>query len=202
MRKRKIAILGMAPSTRGEAPVQGGDWERWGMAHDVERYTFDRAFEIHEQTMWKRYAGGDDYFDKLEAIEAPLFMQHTHEELPNSKRYPFEEVKKIVLEPPQSSLAYMIGLAILECADVIGLWGVDMRYGIEYRKQRANMRYLIGLARGRGSDVIVPPECALLDGDEVYGVELLHENMMSAHIWREQYMRWCDGPSYKAVAAE
>lgn len=82
-----------------------------------------------------------------------LYMQEAY--FPFSERYPFEEVSATVGDYFNSSIAYLLALAIHEGADRIGLWGVDMLDAEEYGYQRPNCEYLIGFARGRGIDVVV-----------------------------------------------
>lgn len=52
-----------------------------------------------------------------------------------------------------SSFAWMMALAIDEGVDEIGLWGVDMEYGTEFRQQRAGLRHFIDLAAFAGVTV-------------------------------------------------
>jgi hypothetical protein len=53
----------------------------------------------------------------------------------------------------------------------VGIWGVDLHCESEYAYQRPNLEYLIGLARGRGMKVFIPPASALLTTkmDVAYG---------------------------------
>ena len=71
----------------------------------------------------------------------------------------------------ESSIAYMMALAILEKVDRIGIWGVDLHCESEYVYQRPNLEYLIGLARGKGIKVFIPPQSALLShaNGKLYG---------------------------------
>ena len=108
-------------------------------------------------------AGRDEgYEDKLRLIEN-LYMQTAYDEIPNAQRYPFEVVIQTTGDYFNSSIAYLMAMAIHENPDVIGLWGVDMTdQKEEYAYQRPNMEYLIGLAQGKGIDVHLPESCPLL----------------------------------------
>ena len=56
-------------------------------------------------------------------------------------------------------------LVELEKADKIGVWGIDITADDEYEYQNSNAEYFIGFARGRGIEVFVPEESALLSFD-------------------------------------
>jgi hypothetical protein len=59
-------------------------------------------------------------------------------------------------------LAVMMSNSVGAAGDKIGIWGVDLHCESEYAYQRPNLEYLIGLARGRGIKVFIPPHSALL----------------------------------------
>ena len=76
--------------------------------------------------------------------------------------YPFDAVAKTIGQPYwNSSIAYAMALAIHEGAQEIAIYGVDMDGTDEFGYQKANMEYLIGVARGRGISVYIPPQSAL-----------------------------------------
>jgi hypothetical protein len=130
----------------------------------------DRVFEMHDPSLWERLHEIEEepYRDLLRAIEVPLYMREQHEDIPASRRYPFEGLD--YGEPAQSSAAYAVGMALGECksGDRIGLWGIDMATGSEYAHQRANMRMLFGVAWAWGIEIVLPAGCRLKD-DGHYG---------------------------------
>ncbi len=160
---RKVAIVGLAPSTHDQAPFGNLEWELWGLPWDNGWWAnCDRLFEMHDIDLIqkpeaKRHNG---YIDKLKNVDVPLYMQQAY--FPNVTPYPVEEVADLVGDYFNSSIAYMIALAIHEGVDEIGIWGVDMTDSEEYAYQRPNAEYLIGLARGRGIKVTIPEESYLL----------------------------------------
>ena len=115
-------------------------------------------------------AEGDHHVGGLRMSKVPVVMLDPQPDIPMSVRYPIEEVTKLVGKTNkgtpylESSIAYMVAQAILELkpGDKIGIWGVDLHCESEYAFQRPNMEYMIGLARGRGIKVFIPPQCALL----------------------------------------
>ncbi len=113
---------------------------------------------------------GDWHVGGLRMSKVPVVMLDAQPDIKMSVRYPIEEVTKLIGKTAngtpylESSIAYMMAMAILELksGDKIGIWGVDLHCDSEYAYQRPNLEYLIGLARGRGIKVIVPPQSALL----------------------------------------
>ncbi len=135
---------------------------------------FDRLFEMHPLELLRKPEAmrRKGYEDRLRGSDVPLYMQREYPDIPNAIRYPIERVSECLGDYFNSSLAYLVGLAIAEEADRIGIWGVDMAdlesapgdpsYVSEFAYQRPNMEYLIGFARGKGIDVYIPPESPLV----------------------------------------
>jgi hypothetical protein len=166
---RKIAIMGKCSNSRADAPIELGDWEVWALAWDLLPRA-DRQFEMHDY--WRNFLGGGEAAAEhkkwLQEMRVPVYMLKVEPDIPMSVEYPMEEVKKVFgatcygTAYLESSIAYMMALAILEGADQIGIWGCDLATGGEYAYQRPNMEYFIGYARGRGIPVYVPPQNTLL----------------------------------------
>jgi hypothetical protein len=150
----KVAVIGLAPSTHAKAPWDDPTWEKWGLPWDASYGLMDRHFEMHDRRLLdgphsKRVT---DYAQRLNDC-ARLYTQ---------ENYPFEAVAQSIGQAYwNSSIAYVMALAIHEGAREIGIYGVDMDGTDEYGYQKANMEYLIGVARGQGINVYVPPESAL-----------------------------------------
>lgn len=144
-------------------------WEIWGLAWDPLPICH-RYFEMHQN--WRNFLGGGDaaeaHWRWLMGLTVPVYMLQAEHDIPPSVAYPMQEVADKIGKTCygtaylESSIAYMMALAILEKADRIGIWGCDLATQGEYAYQRPNMEYLIGLARGRGIPVYVPPQNTLL----------------------------------------
>lgn len=166
---RKIAILGKCSNSRSDAPLALNEWEIWGLGWDPLPRC-DRYFEMHQN--WRNFLGGGEAAEShkawLAGLTVPVYMARREADIPMSVAYPMVEVRRLAgctrhgTAYLESSIAYMMALAILEGADRIGIWGCDLSTGGEYAYQRPNMEYLIGLARGRGIAVYVPAQNALL----------------------------------------
>ena len=151
----KVAIIGLASSTHDQAPWDDVTWEKWGLPWDDAGWPkMSRHFEMHDMRLlmsdYSRRKEG--YFDRLKDCPA-LYTQ---------ENYPFEAVgESIGQEYWNSSIAYIMAMAIHEGAKEIAIYGVDMSGSDEYGYQRPNMEYLIGLARGKGVKVTIPKESEL-----------------------------------------
>lgn len=178
--RKKVAIVGFAESHRHEAPFDDPDCEIW-ILNQLYRHVprADRHFEIHQN--WNDHVvEGTDHIAMMNAMQVPVYMKDRVPHIPNSVRYPLERVANQIGLPMirsgtgpylTSTVGYMIALAIAEGFRWIGLFGIDLIVGPEYRYQRANAEFLLGIAHGRGIDVYLPQKCALLNATHVYGQE-------------------------------
>lgn len=169
---RKVAIVGRCWSTRSDAPWDDTSWEKWGLAWDPLPVV-DRIFETHQN--FRMYLGsqeeGDYHVGGLRMSKVTVYMLEHHDDIPQCVKIDMDAVTKVVgtatnARTPylESSLAYMMAQALLElkAGDKIGIWGVDLHCDSEYAFQRPNLEYLIGMCRGKGIKVYIPPQSALL----------------------------------------
>lgn len=170
-----VAIVGMADIGRDAAPYDQPDWEIWGLAWDhLPRMT--EAYDPHIRVRWALQV--PKRLERYKHLPLPLYMQEAHNDLPTSIAYPLEEVGDLVGRNAEgkpyieSTVAYMLGRALLKGAERIGIYGVEMASTGEWAYQRPNMEYLIGFARGRGVKVFLPRgTCVLTSAWEsgIYG---------------------------------
>lgn len=154
MALKEVVIVGLSQTTHGDVP-----WEKpdiWGLPWDEGYWRrFSRLFEMHDLSLIRdvpcRPVG---YEDRLRSVEVPLYMQEQY--FPEATRYPFEAVAETTTDYFNSSIGYMLALAIHEQYERISIFGVDMKADDEYGYQKPNAEYLIGLARGRGIEVLIP----------------------------------------------
>lgn len=159
----KIAVIGLSKTTHDQAPWNDPTWEKWGLPWDEGYWArCDRLFEMHDIRLLKNAkCRKSDYIERLKDLDVPLFMQYAYQEIPNAMGYPFGDVSRVTGNVWNSSIAYMLAMAIFEHPDEIGIWGVDMLADDEYAYQRPNCEYLVGLARGMGIKVTIPEESPL-----------------------------------------
>lgn len=170
---KKIALIGSAPSSVRIAPYGNPEWEIWGCspgAWPVAGQYAHKWFELH------RWEPGQPWLTK----EYCEFLQDfpgevvTSASIPAIKNHRVLETEKLVERYGpyffNSSLSWMIAMAIEEGATTIGLWGVDMAATGEYGYQRAGCQYFAMVARSLGIEFGVPPESDLLRPAPLYGV--------------------------------
>jgi hypothetical protein len=169
--RSKVAIVGFTDS-RKQAPWDDTDFEIWCLNalfkyKDVRRVT--RWFDLHprERIDQIRIAQYRAFADK----GVPVYMREAHDDLPSSEAFPFQSVTDEFGEYFTNSISWQIGLAILMGFEEIHVYGVDMAHDTEYRFQRSNTEYLIGLARGRGITVYIPSSSDLLKATHMYGLQ-------------------------------
>jgi len=161
---RKIAIVGSATASLSSAPWEDRSWEIWALGY--ERRRVDRYFELHPDHTVK-----PELRDYYKDIKQPLYVHQVRDDWPTCVLYPKDEIEALVLTNEfRSSPAWMMALAIFEKADEIGLWGIELLCESEYESQRQNLYYFIGLARGLGINVHIPPQSSLLKANFQYGI--------------------------------
>lgn len=120
--------------------------------------------------------------------EYPIYMQEHYEDVPSSVKYPKEEIVKALLpniwrdvnkpgmnkaeaieqiENFTSSAAYAIALAIYQGKKQIELVGIELTSDTEYVRQRPGVLFWLGIAVGRGINVVI--HSPLLMKDKPYG---------------------------------
>lgn len=189
--KKTVALVGLAPTSCSLAPYDDERVEIWALneSHsylDSWLKRWDRWFQIHSKKSWSRNVakrGIKGHKDWLLAEHLdddgglkPIYMQHFYPEVPNCVEYPLRDVVHSVFKNLKrgvrsekwkskyfsSTLAYMMGVAVLEDFDRIEIYGVEMSDAIEYRDQKANMEFWIGCAMASGIEVWLPENCALM----------------------------------------
>ena len=175
---KKIALVASGPTYK-KAPFSNPEWEIWANApwvmRDILPVEPDYWFELHAYEdlksqkngiMQKRAFGvkttAEKYYKKMiTRIPAPVYMQRKYEFAQNSIAYPLEKVIKKFGAIFTSSASYILGLAILQNPDVIGIWGIHMDSTGEYKRQRECFEYLLNLASFKGIKIKIPKSCSL-----------------------------------------
>ena len=173
----KVAIVGSASSSANKAPYDDPDYEIWVLAWRPHQRV-DAAFDMHSIDE-SRQRVPKDYLKYLRAWECPVYTLEKLPEVPNTVRYPIEEVSAFLesFDPNAegkyfaSSVAYMFAFAMYHGYEQIDIYGVDLVCDEEYVHQRPNTEYMIGLARGMGIKVHIPETSALLKHTHIYGYE-------------------------------
>jgi hypothetical protein len=89
-----------------------------------------------------------------------------------SVKYPVEEIiSEFGIDYFQSSVDFMLAMAIYEGYEEIYLYGVDMSVAGEYETQKPSGSFWLGVAKGRGINIFLPDNCDLLKSYFRYGYE-------------------------------
>jgi len=171
MPKKKLALVGFAPTNRDLAPWDNKEYEIWTLnqaPHHEWMKRFDVLFDLHPMSHLKRERSPADKqhleWLKQEHGDLIIYMQEEYPEVPNAKRFPIERMKKKFGNFYTSSFAYMMALAIDKGYKRIDVFGFDMDADAEYNYQKDSAEYFIGLAIGMGIDVGIPENSSLLTG--------------------------------------
>jgi len=166
----KIAIVGGSPTTRDMAPYGDASWQIWGMQNRLSQYKrIDLAFEVHS----KSHFPPGEYDKYMELYGTQINGLREVNKLVCAMNYPYEDAIAIRGRwTLQGAVSYMMAYAILENADEIALYGVDLVDNHEYITQRPHVEGWIGFAEGRGIRVSWPKESALCSYPYKYGLEL------------------------------
>lgn len=178
---KKVAILGFADSYK-QAPMSDPTIEIWGL-NELWKYVarWDRWFEIHDDATLgvttRDLGDGEAQRHRAwlaqPAIGKPIYMQpqFCDGRFPNAVPYPLERMTAQFGRYFTSTIGYMLALAIADGYTWIGLYGIDLSSDVEYRYQRPNAEYLIGMARGLGITVEIPATAAIVKAGHLYGYE-------------------------------
>ena len=177
----KVAILGTAPYHKFLAPFDDEEWEIWvcspGNMNQFKRVT--RWFELHgvddckgpENNGWNK-----PYFDWLQTQTFPVYMQEPNELVPQAKVFPIQAWLRthgrLGRIAASSSIALMIGFALMEGAEQIGVFGVDMAADEEqYGNQKTGCLIMLELAVQKlgAANVNVPLSSCLVSMPPLYG---------------------------------
>lgn len=181
----KLALIGTGNS-KLEAPFGEDGWDFWGVNNLFQYVPFkgwSKWFDLHKfsidtatglplrkgEKVFRTLLVGQ-YLNYLNELNIPVYMREDCQILSNSVEYPMREVIAKLGYYFSSTNAWMIGLAIISGYETIGIFGFDMMTG-EYASQRPCAEYLIGYARGKGIEVILPTTCPLCKCDRLYGLD-------------------------------
>lgn len=188
----KVALMGSAPSSINLAPFGNPEWQVWGCSPGALIHG-DKAqvwFELH------RYEPGQPWFSEgycrfLQEFKGPVYMAQAVPSIPNCVVLPVDDlVAKYGPYFFNSTLSWMMAMAIEAKAEKIGLWGVDMAAAEEYYSQKLGCIWFAQLAQSLGIEVGVAPESDLFTPPPLYGVcEVNHSFIKTTQRERELTQR-------------
>jgi hypothetical protein len=177
---RTVAIVGSHPATRELAPYDDPSIEIWlfnEAAQKPEVYKrWDKLVQIHLPEVYSSLSNwvNQSHWDWLQQDHGDsktIWMQDVDPRVPNSRRYPLEDI--LAMTPRhylRSSPAMALALAIHEGYKKIMLFGSELTSNTEYTYQATNLAYWIGFADGRGTELDL--RCWQSEFDQlIYGYE-------------------------------
>ena len=170
----KIALVGSAPSSDKLAPFALPDWEIWACSpgnHVAPRV--DAWFEMH--SLERKIVPGNEPYVACLKSHPRVYVSKEDQRLPNAIVYPINEVRQFFGGRRffdtflQSSVSYMLAMAIMQKPEIIGLWGIDMAADEEYAYQRPGCHYFFDEAQRRDIGIMGPPQSDILEPLPAYG---------------------------------
>lgn len=181
--RKRIALVGSAPSSVRLAPYGKQDWHIVGCSPGAYGVAGPHAQGWMELHRWEPQVAGHagtgqswfspEYVEFLVRFKGQVFMlDPLPPEVPNAVAVDYnglmEEFGPYFFT---SSLSWMMGMAIMTPGvEEIGMWGVDMAATEEYQWQRPGLQFFLQEAIKRGIEVTLPPESDLLQPALWYGV--------------------------------
>lgn len=178
----KIAICGTSQTTRHLAPYDDESWEIWTLGANYKHAPrISRHFEMHDfgegSQRWS-----PEYRAWLKDCPVPIYIQAETEHCPSGQVFPIREICAFFqTDYFTCSIAYQIAFALYLKADEIGCYGIDLAQTAEYAWQRPSVEYWIGLARGMGVKVDIPPTSDILKTAQMYAYET-HGGSQQSHL--------------------
>jgi hypothetical protein len=179
--EKKVCIVGFAPSYK-EAPWGNQEYEFWclnefyKLAKGIPNFSVARWFEIHDRNSPSKATPEHAAF--LKQCPVPVYMWTHYDDIPNSIRFPKDEVLAWFEGRGfngsayfNNSISWMIALAMMEGYKHIAVYGVDMSTSSEYGHQKPSCEYILGLAEGMGIKIELPESSELLKCGQLYGFE-------------------------------
>lgn len=205
---KTVAIVGAEQHSRHLAPWDDPDvdiwvFNEWASKEWCKRY--DLVLQLHPNYQSLINEIDPNHWEWLQQERGiPVYMQEVDEKVPDSVRYPLEEINAEYMsyltwegEPLKNfdaSLSYAIALALYKGYEKIHIYGVELVHSSTYRSQQSNFAFWAGLAAGR--KVNVELHCSRGTFDKpLYGYE--RENV--SHNKLQNYI---DGLSSQKEAAQ
>ena len=166
---KTVAIVGANEYTRHLAPWDNPNIDIWVFNewanHDWCK-RWDAVLQLHKPEIYQRLDNDKDpgHWAWLQQDHGkPVYMQEVDPDVPNSVRYPLEEINAEYLSTltykgiPVNNLgctaSLAVALALYQGYERIEVYGIEMAHSSEYRSQRANFSFWVGVATGRGVQV-------------------------------------------------
>lgn len=185
----RVAIVGLGPSSlsyvrfaEGLGDLKEMYDEVWCVNGFANVLQCDRGFAMDDVRVQEERAkaGNKKIENLLKAYKrhpGPIYTSRTHPDYPALVEYPLEAViNSTGSDYFNSSIAYMIALAIHERVEAISMFGADYTFPDKHvaEKGRACCEFYLGMARARGIQIGVSQQSSMMDANEgaqLYGYD-------------------------------
>jgi len=162
-----VHLVGKGPGFKeAPDPSPNGEYQVWG-CNDVPIWRqVDVLFNMHDLAHVTEQ-------EKIVAIMCeqnfiPLYSIKKYDWLSNSVEYPLDDIVAEFEAPYFSdSLCYMIAMAIYSGATLIHTWGMNLHCITRDFRERFCVEFWLGMAMGRGVEIGIHGESALLKTNEL-----------------------------------
>lgn len=190
---KRVAIVGTAPSWKQTPfddpglfimslndaytlglPRVDAWWELHPLDHLYLRPVQQRVINA-EDVPYGHYVRPDGHLQQLKqmAKTIPVFLQQEPPEgwPVNAQRFPLEQYQEKYGAYWASGPTFMVAWAIEQGAEEIHIYGIHLSTEQEYRDQRANFEYVLGIARGKGIRIVMADASPVLKHPWTYAYE-------------------------------
>ena len=188
--KKKLCIMGTYEPTLNETPAGDDSYEMWGISALIQKIDLikrlDRAFEFHPERYWGAYG----VQKMLRDYGGPVYMQDHYDVIPNSIKYPYDEVREMFYTEAMqgklyvtNTITWMILLGLYEGYKDFTILGVRMNSESEYGYQLPSCSWALGIIQGlslkdKEYTISLPKETTLLRARYEYGFQEPSEWML------------------------
>ncbi len=190
----KLAIVGAEPKTRDKAPYDDPSYDIWFIsdwANSDWAKRFTASIEIHLPKIYENHPRDPKYYEYLKNTTTPVYMQNVDKNIPASVEFPLEDVKKLVdnmkilgrgVSVWNSSVSYLLSLAIVKGYEEIDVYGVEMSNSSEYHSQQPIFAFWVGYAAGKGIKLNINCTLGLFD-QPYYGYQdIIFDDKLHSYI--------------------
>ena len=176
-KKDKVAIVGMHPRTRDDAPFMDKEFEIW-ISNEMYGYVprFDVLWEVHDFMEFQAKKRNSRHYDwMMDNKEFPIMMSAKFEEIPMCTLIPYDEIIAQYGMYITSTADIMFLCALLWGYEEIHIYGIEMstkeeEYSIQKASFEHHLGYAYGLRKATGRPIVyLPKNGELLKCTNVYG---------------------------------
>src|SRR5512139_2166387 len=163
---QKLAIVGTHPATREQGPYKDPEYDIWvfneaPQADWCKRWDVDFQLHVPDVYMSAKNYSNPHHWPWLQENHPGkvIYMWEYDELVPNSRKYPLEEIiatvpggeRQLFHSSPVLALALGIYLGYKE----IHIWGVELSSNTEYFRQLPGWMYWVGICDGMGIKLVM-----------------------------------------------